>query len=79
MSNDDLRGKLHAKQRIAEHLDASLSFVDRQIRLGVFRAVRLTPKMTRVDGDSVADYLAAKASAPSLPRGAAAKRTGRVA
>lgn len=69
---NELRGKLHSKQSIAASLDASLSFVDRKIRRGEFKAIRLSPKMTRVDGDSVADYLEGKASVASYPRGAAA-------
>jgi hypothetical protein len=67
----DLRGKLHTKQAIAQSLDASLSFVDRKIRRGEFKVIRLSAKMTRIDGDSVADFLEGKATVASYPRGAA--------
>ena len=69
---DDLRGRLHAKKSAAIQIDASVCYLDRLIRDGKIKVVRLSPKMTRIDGDSLADFLEQQANVPSTPRGKAA-------
>ena len=69
MSVDVFRGRLLSKGFCAEHLQTSLSFIDRKIRLGDIKAVRISPKMTRIDGDSLADFLEQQAAIASTPRG----------
>lgn len=71
---DELRGRLHAKKPLAIQLDSSVCTLDRWIRAGKIKAVRLSPKMTRIDGDSLADFLEQQANIPSTPRGKAAKQ-----
>lgn len=76
MLTDDLRGKLISKQSASEQIDASVCYLDRLIRDGKIKAVRLSPKMTRIDGDSLADFLEKQATIPSTPRGKAALARG---
>ena len=73
MLTDELRGRLHAKKPLAIQLDFSVCTLDRWIRAGKIKAIRLSPKMTRIDGDSLADFLEQQAAIPSTPRGKAAK------
>lgn len=74
MLTEDLRGRLHAKKSAALQIDSSVCYLDRLIRAGKIKAVRLSPKMTRIDGDSLADFLEKQAAIPSTPRGKAAKK-----
>lgn len=76
-SHANIRGRLLPKQEAATYSGASLSWIDRRIKAGEVEAIRMSAKMTRVVGDSLADYLDSKAGAPSIPRGKAIK--GRVA
>ena len=71
MPSADLRGRLLSKQAASLFCDSSVSFIDRLIRAEKIRAIRITPKMTRIDGDSLADFLEAKANVPANPRGKA--------
>ena len=75
MITENLRGRLIAKQSAALQIDSSVCYLDRLIRDGKIKAVRLSPKMTRIDGDSLADFLEQQATIPSTPRGKAAKVT----
>ena len=72
-SHSIIRGRLLAKPEAASYSGASISWVDRLIRSEAIKVVRLSPKMTRIDGDSLADYLDSKANVPSTPRGKAIK------
>ena len=74
MITENLRGRLHAKKSAALQIDSSVCYLDRLIRDGKIKAVRLSPKMTRIDGDSLADFLEKQATIPSTPRGKAAKQ-----
>ena len=71
MMTDNLRGRLLSKLNASEQLDSSVCYLDRLIRDGKIKAVRLSPKMTRIDGDSLADFLEKQAAIPSTPRGKA--------
>ena len=71
---ENLRGRLHAKKPLEIQLDSSVCYLDRLIRAGKIKAIRLSPKMTRIDGDSIADFLEQQANVPSTPRGKAAKQ-----
>ena len=73
-----IRGRLLQKQEAAKYSDASISWIDRRIRAGEVKVIRMSLKMTRVIGDSLADYLDSKTSTPSIPRGKAVK-SGRAA
>ena len=72
---EDLRGRLLSKQSASMQIESSICYLDRLIRAGKIKAVRLSPKMTRIDGDSLADFLEKQATIPSTPRGKAAKVT----
>ena len=74
MLTDELRGRLLTKQFSASKIQSHPCTVDRLIRDGKIKAVRLSPKMTRVDGDSLADFIEQQAAIPSTPRGKAAKQ-----
>jgi hypothetical protein len=69
---EDLRGRLISKQLASTQIESSICYLDRLIRDGKIKAVRLSPKMTRIDGDSLADFLEQQAAIPSTPRGKAA-------
>ena len=73
MITENLRGRLIAKQSAAIQIESSICYLDRLIRAGKIKAVRLSPRMTRIDGDSLADFLEQQAAIPSTPRGKAAK------
>jgi hypothetical protein len=73
MQTDDLRGRLVSKQFASEKYQASICYWDRLIRAGKIKAVRLSPKMTRIDGDSLADFLEKQSTIESTPRGKAAR------
>jgi hypothetical protein len=72
-THSTIRGRLLQKQEAANYSDASVSWIDRLIRSGDIKAIRISTKMTRVIGDSLADYLDSKSGAPSIPRGKAIK------
>ena len=73
LNHSIIRGRLIQKSEAAKYSGASISWVDRRISAGEIQAVRLSSKMTRVIGDSLADYLDSKSGAPSIPRGKAIK------
>lgn len=65
MTHPELRGRLLRKQDCAKYLDVHIASLDRLIRDGKVDIVRLSQRATRVVGDSLADYLDAKANIPS--------------
>ncbi len=72
MAYENLRGRQFAPGTCAEALDVSISQVHRWIRSGEIAAVKLGIRCTRIDGDTVADFLARRQSVPRPPRGKAA-------
>ena len=74
MLTEDLRGRLISKQFAASQIESSICYLDRLIRAGKIQAVRLSPRMTRINGDSLADFLEKQSTIESTPRGKAARR-----
>lgn len=54
---NQFRGRLIAPQSCAEALDNSEFTIHRWIREGKIKAVKLSSRCTRIDGDSLADFL----------------------
>ncbi len=75
MSYDSLRGRQLAPETCATALDVSISQVHRWITAGKIKATKLGLRCTRIDGDSVADFLISQQSVPRTPRGKAAKES----
>lgn len=73
MSYETLRGRQLAPETCAAALDVSVSQVHRWISAGKIKATKLGLRCTRIDGDSVADFLISQQSVPRIPRGKAAK------
>jgi hypothetical protein len=73
MAFDQFRGRALSPDTVATDTDSCVSQVHRWISAGHIKAVKLGYRMTRVDGDSLADFLTSRLSAPRLPRGKAAK------
>lgn len=73
MAFDQFRGRMLSPETTAESTESSISQVHRWISAGKIRAAKLGYRMTRVDGDSLADFLTSRLSAPRTPRGKAAK------
>lgn len=69
-----LRGRLFAPKSLAVVIDSSECQLYRWLGEGQITAVRLGPRCTRIVGDSVADFLERRQSAPGQPRGKAACR-----
>lgn len=57
MAYDQFRGRLIAPQTCAEELEVSEFTVHRWIRNGSIKAVKPSSRCTRIDGDSLADFL----------------------
>jgi excisionase family DNA binding protein len=70
---ENLRGRQLSPDSCAETLDVSTSQVHRWIRAGEITAAKLGDRCTRIDGDTVADFLIRKQAIPRKPRGKAAK------
>ncbi|MBK7463964.1 MAG: helix-turn-helix domain-containing protein [Betaproteobacteria bacterium] len=76
MAFDNFRGRTLAPETAANGIDVSVSQVHRWIKSGQIKAIKLGYRMTRIDGDSLADFLTSRMSEPRPPRGkAAAKHT----
>lgn len=56
---DQFRGRMIAPQACAKALDNSEFTIHRWIRMGKIRAVKLSSRCTRIDGDSLANFLCA--------------------
>lgn len=69
MAFDQFRGRLMAPSSAAADVDCSVSQIFRWARDGRIKVVKLGAKMSRIDGDSLADYLSSKVDAPRPPRG----------
>lgn len=75
MAFDQFRGRMLSPETTAESTDSSISQVHRWISGGKIVAVKLGYRMTRIDGDSLADFLASRLSVPRPPRGKAMKQS----
>ena len=75
MLYDSLRGRQLAPETCAAALDVSVSQIYRWISDGKIMAVKLWHRCTRIDGDSVAEFLTSRQAVPRTPRGSAAKRS----
>lgn len=75
MAFDQFRGRALSPETIADDTDTSVSTVHRWISDGKITAVKLGYRMTRIDGDSLADFLTSRLSSPRPPRGKALKKT----
>jgi hypothetical protein len=73
MSFEQHRGKALSPESVAAATDSSVSQVHRWIREGKVKAAKLGYRMTRIDGDSLADFLTSRLSTPRPPRGKAMK------
>lgn len=61
---DQFRGRMIAPQVSATELGISEFTVHRWIREGKIRAVKLSARCTRIDGDSLAEYMMANTFVP---------------
>lgn len=59
VSFDQYRGRMIAPQACAKELGLSEFTIHRWIRDGKISAVKLSARCTRIDGNSLADYMAA--------------------
>lgn len=57
---EHFRGRMIAPQSCAKALDNSEFTIHRWIREGKIRAVKLSSRCTRIDGDSLADFLSSR-------------------
>ena len=73
MAFDNFRGRALSPETVAKETDACVSQVHRWISTGKIKAAKLGARMTRIDGDSLADFLTDRLSAPRPPRGKHAK------
>jgi hypothetical protein len=76
-SHQSIRGRYLTKQDAAEYASFSISYIDRLISKGAIKAIRLSLKMTRIDGDSLAAFFESKSQIPSTPRGKNIKVAGK--
>jgi|JI6StandDraft_1071083.scaffolds.fasta_scaffold31253_3 hypothetical protein len=74
MAFDQYRGRAMSPETVATCTDASVSQVHRWISAGKVKAAKLGHRMTRIDGDSLADFLTSRLGQDRLPRGKAAKK-----
>ncbi len=74
MAFDQYRGRAMAPETVATCTDASVSQVHRWISAGKIKAAKLGHRMTRIDGDSLADFLTSRLDQGREPRGKAAKK-----
>lgn len=66
---ESFKGRLLSKQSAATACDCSIAYLDRLIASGDISVIRISPKMTRIDGDSLAMFLMSRAEIRSRPRG----------
>lgn len=61
---EQFRGRMIAPQTCAKALENSEFTVHRWIREGKIKAVKLSSRCTRIDGDSLADFLSSRTFTP---------------
>jgi len=71
MAFDSFRGRALAPKTVCAEADFSLPQIHRWIREGKIKATKLGYRMTRIDGDSLADFLTDNLGKPRPPRGKA--------
>ena len=74
MAFDQFRGRALSPSNAAKETDSCVSQVHRWISSGKIKAAKLGHRMTRIDGDSLADFLTSRLDQDRLPRGKAAKK-----
>lgn len=73
MAFDHFRGRILSPDSVANCADVSISQVHRWIRARQIISVKLGYRITRIDGDSLANFLESRLSTPRSPRGKHAK------
>ena len=73
MAFEKFRGRAFSPKSAARDTDSSVSQVHRWINDGYIKAAKAGYRMTRIDGDSLADFLTSRIEKPRTPRGKAAK------
>lgn len=71
MAFEQFRGRMLSPESAAKSTEASISQVHRWIKDGKIKAAKLGYRMTRIDGDSLADFLTSRIAASRPPRGKA--------
>lgn len=64
MVYEQFRGRMIAPQSCAKALENSEFTIHRWIREGKIKAIKISSRCTRIDGDSLADFLIARAFTP---------------
>lgn len=62
MPFEQFRGRMISPKTCAAELENTQGTIHRWIKAGKIRAVKLSEKCTRIDGDSLADFLAANST-----------------
>jgi hypothetical protein len=73
MAFDNFRGRALSPETAAMGADCSVSQIHRLVAAGKIKAAKLGYRMTRLDGDSFADFLTSRLDEPRPPRGKHAK------
>lgn len=73
MAFEKFRGRALSPETVATETDSSVSQVHRWIKSELVQAAKISYRMTRIDGDSLADFLNSRLSAPRPPRGKAGR------
>lgn len=73
MAFDNFRGRALSPEAAATGADCSVSQIHRWVSAGQIKAAKLGYRMTRIDGDSFADFLSGRLNEPRPPRGKHAK------
>lgn len=73
MAFDNFRGRALSPENAAIGADCSISQIHRWVSDGKIKAAKLGHRMTRIDGDSLADFLTSRLAEPRSPRGKHAK------
>lgn len=79
MAYENFRGRQFSPSSLAEALDVSTSQVHRWASAGEIVAINLGMRCTRIDGDSVAEFLIRRQEKPRTPRGKALVKSNSLA
>lgn len=60
---DQFRGRMLSPKTVADAVEASEFTIHRWIRSGKIKAIKLSSRCTRIDGNSLANFIDAKAGA----------------
>ncbi len=74
MAFESIRGRQFSPATLSDNLEVSVSQIHRWITAGHIDAVKIGHRCTRIDGDSVANFLESRKAAERKPVGAAAKK-----